>query len=189
MLISSFKTVFQNLRYVLIALSIALVVFVVAVWLPNFALIMQIVTSSGIAFLDKLAVLISLIGSIQTNFTILSALYTIAIAILFGINVALLAYYIQKRKITEANGGAAAGVGGLMSGMFGIGCASCGTIVLAPILTMLGAGGLVALLPFNGQEFGILGVIILGFSVYVAAKKINQPITCAVDTPSKKTPS
>ncbi len=184
MILSSFKKVFRNLRYVLGALGVAFAVFVFAVWLPNFALIIQIVTSSSIALLDKLAVLTSLIGSIQTNFTILTATYTIAIAILFGINVALLTYYMRRRKMAEAKGGAAAGIGGLISGMFGIGCAACGTIVLGPILTLIGAGGLVALLPFGGQEFGILGVGILGFSVYLAAKKVNQPITCAVPIPS-----
>jgi len=184
MILSSFKKVFRNARYVFVALGIAVAVFVFAVWLPNFALIIQIVTSSSIALLDKLMVLVSLIGSIQTNFTILTATYTILIAILFGINVALLTYYMRRRKMAEAKGGAAAGVGGLVSGMFGIGCAACGTIVLGPILTLVGAGGLVALLPFGGQEFGLLGVGILGFSVYIAAKKVSEPVVCAVPMPS-----
>jgi hypothetical protein len=42
----------------------------------------------------------------------------------------------------------------------------------------VGATGLLALLPFDGQEFGLLGVGILGFSIFLAAKKINEPLVC-----------
>jgi len=68
--------------------------------------------------------------------------------------------------------------GGLISGIFGIGCAACGTLVLTPLLALIGAGGIVALLPFGGQEFGVFGVGMLGFSIFVIAKKIQEPLVC-----------
>jgi hypothetical protein len=45
-------------------------------------------------------------------------------------------------------------------------------------LLLFGAGGLLALLPFHGAEFGVLGVILLGFSMQQLAKRINDPLVC-----------
>ena len=70
------------------------------------------------------------------------------------------------------------GIGGLVSGVFGIGCASCGTFILSALLGFAGVAGAVAFLPFGGEEFGILGVVLWGFSVYVISKKITGPKIC-----------
>ena len=175
--------VFKEWTYILIAVVVALVVFVFATWLPNLGLIWKITVSHSVPLLDKAKILASLVGSIQTNFTVFSALYTIAIAVLFGLNAAMVTYYVKLRKRLSRQTGqasAAAGLGGLASGFFGIGCAACGTFVLAPILSFVGATGLIALLPFDGQEFGVFGVGMLGFSIFLAAKKIREPFVCPV---------
>ena len=71
-------------------------------------------------------------------------------------------------------------VGGLVTGVFGIGCAACGTFVLTPLLAAVGAGGLIAFLPFGGEEFGVLSTGILGFSIFLTSKKIQNPLICNV---------
>jgi hypothetical protein len=48
------------------------------------------------------------------------------------------------------------------------------------MLSLVGAAGLVAVLPFEGQEFGVLGVGMLGFSIFLIAKKIAEPRICPV---------
>jgi hypothetical protein len=173
--------IFRDRMYVLIAVVVALVVFVFATWLANLGLVWQITVSPSVPLFDKAKILVSLVGSIRTNFTVLSALSTIAIAGLFGLNTAMVTYYIKvRRRFSTRTGqaGVAAGVGGLASGFIGMGCAACGTFVLAPVLSILGAAGLLALLPFDGQEFGLLGVAMLGFSIYLVAKKIGEPLVC-----------
>jgi len=179
--LSAFKQVFHSARYVIIAGIVSLVVFLFATWLPNLGLIWQIVSSSSIALADKFGFLFSLVGSIQTNFTLFSASYTVVIAILFGINIAMVAYYFTRRKAFLKQGGAAMSMGGLVTGVFGIGCAACGTFVLTPLLAAVGAGGLIAFLPFNGEEFGILSTGILGGSIFLTSKKIQDPLVCGVE--------
>ena len=176
--LSSFQQVFRNVRYGIIAGLVALLVFVLATWLPNLGLVWQITKSSTIAFSDKFGFLLSLVGSIQTNFTVVSASYTIIIAFLFGINIAMLTYYIRKQKTVFKGAGAMAGFGGIVSGMFGIGCAACGSFLLTPLLALAGAGGALTFLPFGGEEFGFLGVGLLGFSVITTGRKIQAPLIC-----------
>jgi len=182
------KQVFTNYRYVVIALIATLAVFIFATWLPNLGLVWQIIRSASVPLADKLQILAALVGSIETNFTLFSALSTIVIAVLFGTNVAMIAYYLNLRRQFIGEGGltgATASLGGLASGLFGVGCAACGTFVLGPVLSLVGAGGLLALLPFGGQEFGVLGIGMLGFSLFLTARKIGEPLACPVGAHSE----
>lgn len=180
MLFPAFKRVFGRIRYVVLASIIAFGVFVLSVWLQNLKLVLIIITSSIATILEKFNILAGLLGSIQTNFSVFSAFYTIAIAVLFGINIAMIVFYIRQLRVFPRQGGAAMSLSGFISGMFGIGCAACGTLVLGPLLSLIGAGGLIAFLPFGGQEFGVLGLSILGFSIFLVAKKIQDPLVCNI---------
>ena len=175
--------VFSRSRYAALAAAIALATFVLTTWLGNLGLVWQIATTQGLRFTDKARILLALIGSIATNFTTFSAATIIAIAVLFGMNVAVIAYATMERRQLVGKSGPAVSVvslGGLASGLLGIGCAACGTLLLSPALAFLGVGTLVALLPFGGEEFGALGVGLLSLSLIMSAKKIGQPMLCQV---------
>lgn len=180
---SVLKTVFSKFKYLLIAVIVSLLVFSFSVWLPNFSLLSQVLhPDSAGTISEKANFVFSLYGSIVTNFTAISASYTIAIAILFGINIALLAYYIRRARggVRGVGSTGAAGIGGLVSGIFGIGCAACGTFIFTSVLALFGATGLLVFLPFGGEEFGFLGVALLMYSIYLLAKKINDPLVCDI---------
>ncbi len=192
MIFQAFKQVFKGWAYVFVAVMVALVVLVFATWLSNLGLVWQITVSPSVSFIDKAEILLARVGSLGTNFTVFSALYTIAIAALFGINAAMVAYYLNLRKQSigrTGRAGAATSLGGLASGLLGIGCAACGTFVLGPVLALVGAGGLLAVLPFDAQEFGLLGVGMLGFSIFLAARKIGEPLVCPLEASRGSIPS
>jgi hypothetical protein len=174
------KQVFGEVRYLLLAAAVALVTFVLTTWLANFALVWQIATSGSVPLAGKVKILTALVGSIGTNFTVVSALSALAIAALFGMNVAVIAYAVRARRFARQSGQGAVGLGGLASGLFGIGCAACGSFALSPALSFLGAGALFALLPFGGEEFSVLGAGLLGLSLVSAARRIAQPAACPV---------
>lgn len=163
-------------RSLLTAIGISALVFAFAVWLPNLRLL-SIVAMSTAPLADKIALPLSFLASITTNFTLLSALYTIAIAVLAGINAALIAELFRTRQMFA--GGAAAGASGIVAGALGIGCAACGSLVLMTFAgTVLGTSALI-LLPLRGGELGILGVFLLGYATYLLSKQITKT-TCEV---------
>lgn len=180
MSVKTLYTVFRRPIYLLTAAAIAAAVFVFAVWLPNFPLIATVLTQEGVTPVAKLAFLVSLMSSITTNFTVVSASYTIAIAILFGVNTALLLYYVRRVQVGGSRFGGAGGasLGGLVSGILGIGCAACGTFILSSLLVLIGAGGVLSYLPFGGEEFGFIGVALLLYAGYALIKKIEAPLVC-----------
>jgi len=170
--------VFRHPAYVTLSMGVALLVFTFAVLLPNFPLLSQVIPSQSISLDNKISLIFSLFESIQTNFTTLSATYTILISVLFGINVSLFTYFIRKQKEVIKATNAVTGIGGLISGLFGIGCAACGTFILTWVLGLVGATSTISLLPLGGEEFGILGVILLLYSTYIILKKMGESTVC-----------
>ena len=100
------------------------------------------------------------------------------VALLFGMNVAMFLYYLKQRRTVFVGGGTATGIGGLIAGILGVGCAACSSVLLTSLLATLGASGLLALLPFGGGEFGIAGIFLLLISISSIAKKIQDPLIC-----------
>lgn len=172
------KTVFCRPSYLVLGAVLAVSAFFFSVWLPNTGLIMDVFQTSSAPLGAKLKVAMSLLGGIRTNFSFLSALYTIVIAILFGMNIAMIAYYLKRRRVSAQGKEFAAGFGGLASGLLGIGCAACGSFILTTSLSFLGASAALTLLPLQGGEFGLISVGLLALSLSLISRKINDPLIC-----------
>ena len=164
-------------RSLLISVSVAISVFALAVWLPNLQLLAVIWGNSAIPLWDKVTLPLTLLSAITTNFTPLSATYTVLIAILAGINVALIVELVSKRQMVI--GGATAGGVGVIAGALGVGCAACGSLILTALVGTTAGVGALALLPFRGSEFGFFGVGLLSYSTYLLSKQINKT-TCEI---------
>ena len=175
---AAFCQVFARSSYIALASVLAIVAFLLAVWLPNLGLIGEVFSDSSAPLTTKLNIALSLLGGIGTNFSLLSAGYTIAIAVLFGINVAMIVYLLKQKHVAAAGQNIAIGSGGVASGVLGIGCAACGSLILGGVLPSLGAAGALAMLPLNGEEFGILSVALLVVSLLLISKNIAGPGAC-----------
>jgi hypothetical protein len=171
--------VFVYPLYVALAGVLAMLAFLLAVWLPNLALLGQVFGSNA-PLAAKLGIALSLLGGIGTNFSPLAAGYTIAIAVLFGMTGAMITYLLKQRRLAAAGQNIAIGSGGVASGAIGIGCAACGSLILGGALPFAGAAGALALLPLQGEEFGILSVALLFVSLLLVSKNIAKPIACSL---------
>ena len=181
----AFGQVFGRFAYLALAAVLAVVAFLLAVWLPNLGLIAQIVTGSNAPIAAKISILLSLLGGIWTNFSLFSAGYTVAIAMLFGVNTAMIVYLFRQRRAAVAAGqNIALGTGGIASGVLGIGCAACGSLIASSALSFVGAGSALALLPLSGGEFGILSVALLLLSLLLISRNLAQPV-CPLPGPAE----
>ena len=112
----AFARVFARPAYVVLAGALALATFLLAVWLPNFGLILQVWSDSRVSPTLALGLAFKLLGGIATNFSPLAAAYTIAIAILFGATAAMILYSVRHRQAAAAGRGIAIGSGAMASG-------------------------------------------------------------------------
>jgi len=162
---------------VAVAVGVALVVIAFAAWLPNLHLITQTMTSATMTLWQKTNLITSLLGSLQINLSPLSRLIIFTSAGLAGIQVSLLVFYLkQTARIQQTMG---VSVLGVATSMLGVGCASCGSVILTSLIGFGSATAVLGFLPFRGQEFGFIGIVILLFAISFTLKKINQPYVCA----------
>ena len=178
---SLFAVFIKQPRYLVAAIAIAFIIVTAVLWFQNWAIILTILSFPNTTLLMKLHFLLSLYPGILTNFSLSSAAALLLIAFLFGVQLALITYYIRRvQKVFRTTSWRSHGASGvaLMVGAFGIGCAACGTLIATALLSTVGAGGLLLLLPLHGAEFGFLGVVILVTSIYFLLQKISDPLTC-----------
>lgn len=174
----SVANVISKPKYLLLTTLTTLILLAFAAWLPNLHLITQTMTSSTMTVWQKTNLVTSLLGSLKTNFTLLSLFVTITSSALTGILVSLFIYYIKRAiKIQQTLGASFAGI---VFSLFGVGCASCGSVVLTSFIGLGTTTAIVGMLPFRGQEFGLLGIAITMFAITVVLKKINDPAICGV---------
>lgn len=81
-----------------------------------------------------------------------------------------------RQKRSHAKTGSLVGILTIL----GIGCASCGTIVLTSMLGVIGAAGLITFFPLHGGEFQILAFIVATLSLHVLIQKTIQK-TCDLE--------
>lgn len=171
---AAFERVFACAWYIALAAALAALAFLLAVWFPNLGLIAEVFSGPDVPLAAKLGLALSLLGGIATNFSLLSAGYTIAVAVLFGIVAAMIAWLLRQRRVAAAGQNIAVGSTGLASGIVGIGCAACGSLILGTILPSMGAASALAALPLAGQEFGMLSVALLFVSLLLVSRNIAQ---------------
>jgi len=162
-------------RYAFLATLSALALFSAVTWFPNYKLIGLFLSDKTLGLVEKMRLLFSFYSALPTMYGWPQVIYLILVAILFGLSLSMNFYYINLSGAFYANKrSVASGAGGLIASILGIGCASCGTLFLAPLLGVT-AGGIISALPFRGLELSMLGLVLLAWSLYKVIKKIGNP--------------
>jgi len=165
-----FKKVYGEGRYFMISGLAFLFLILLAAWVPNLGLVKVIP--------------IGLIMALPSTLGLVQFIYLLIIAVLFAISLSFSIFYIHVSRLSSPDSIHRIedpryhkwyrDLLGLVLAVLGLGCASCGSLILTPILG-LAAGGLLAALPLGGGEFAVLGIGLMLWSLYVLIKKIDQP--------------
>ena len=101
---------------------------------------------------------------------------TVVVAVLAGINIALVAYNIKTQKNKNMKkGGTSAILGGALTA-FTPGCPACTTSLSA----VLGIVGGLAIFPLQGLELKFISIGALTFSIWWAMRNINNATCCVM---------
>lgn len=160
-----------------IAVGSMLVLFAIVAFVPNIVVLGQVFGSS-VTLIQKGAFAFALLGSPAANATTIGFTAILVSIFLSGIVIALGVYALRKRA-ENVNAMGVSGLG-MVSAFIGSGCASCGSLLLAALIPILGAGALASILPLGGLEFSILGVVLLLVSIYLLLKQIAKPMACEI---------
>lgn len=175
LILQSLKLVYKKPGYVILTILTAGLILLFGIWLQNYKLLFYTFTT-GFSWLLKIKIFLNSLAVFKTSFTTINQILIICLALLSGINISFLIFYL-KNRISNLKLAGSSGLA-LFVGFLGIGCGACGSVILASVFGLTFATGLIGLLPFNGLEFGLLGIILISTSIYLLTKKISQPGVC-----------
>ena len=159
-----------------IAVSATMAAYLALAWIPAVPLVTHVLLAP-LPVPERASLIADMLIASSLDFMRLSDAMTLVVPLLVGVNAALLVFALRLSRVTRG-----AETGSLIAsaaGLFGIGCAACGSTLFASLMTIIGAGSLV-LLPFGGDEVGYLGVALLCISIALLARSIARPPTCPI---------
>ena len=118
--------------------------------------------------------LVSLV--VSPEYLIASIGLTLVVAVLGGINIALIVYNIKMQRMNLQKGGSSAIFGGALAA-FTPGCPACTTSLTA----VLGIVGGLAIFPLQGLELKFVSIAALSFSIWWAMRNINKASCCTME--------
>jgi hypothetical protein len=167
--------------YALVASLVSATTLSAFVLSQNLSLVGDVVIGGTLPADARLRILLELYPFVGTSYGLLAGTSLVIVALLTGVNLAMVAYHLREHGLSAGgSGGSAAGV---VLGALGAGCAACGSAVLAGVLSLVGASGLALLLPLDGVEFALLATLALVLSMYWLAEGMRGGFIggCPVD--------
>lgn len=178
--LSVWDEVFSKARYVVYALLIMFVFYLVNVLILNYQNIGLVYSSSGL--FGVISALPSFLIGFRYLLTSASFITLIFISIMIGILFSMIFYRTQKLKEASNEEEFFSSLG-IFFGILAPGCAACGL----GLLPLLGFGSVVlASFPLRGLEFSILAILILLFALFKITQDIHKGIVCELPPVPKK---
>jgi len=128
-------------------------------------------TGTGLSPGDRLTLLGELYPFVGTIYGPTLSVALTVLAALVGANLALTAYHLREHGL--AGGESASGLLGVALATLGAGCAACGAALLTGLLSLVGAAGVVTLLPLEGLEVAIVAGVVLLVSTHWIAQGLR----------------
>ncbi|HCC06138.1 TPA: hypothetical protein DEP94_02150 [Candidatus Nomurabacteria bacterium] len=138
---------------------------------------MSVFSFDTITYEKQIKLFLSTLFDVSNTFSVNSLILSILGSLLGGINISLAFIYMKTRGEIIIRSGLYSGIG-LFLAFIGIGCAACGTALIAVLLSFLGLSAMLHALPYQGQEIGYIGIIFLCMATYSLAVKVSAPTTC-----------
>jgi len=161
----------QRPSYFFLAVFSAWLMAGVVIWSLSFDTLLFILFDSELAFIDKLDTVFGVYRSLYGDFGGLVSTSIILFTSMFGLNVALLVYVARQRGRTAVSSKSTGG--SFFVAIFGAGCVSCGTSLLAPVLAVVGITSSTAVLQL-GATLNFIAAAVLMLSVYQLSLKIAR---------------
>jgi len=176
-LVTSFALIMRRKDSRLVIIISTLVLFFILLLAVNGKSAFGILGFDSLSLYKRFNLFFSTVFDIKNTFTAGSLILAVLGSLLGGINLSLAYTYMILRGEVIIHSGLYSGIG-LLFAFFGVGCAACGTALLSVILGFFGFSAMLSLLPYQGQEIGYIGLIILCIATYTLAHKVAVPNVC-----------
>ncbi|MBT3865784.1 hypothetical protein HOF78_01630 [Candidatus Woesearchaeota archaeon] len=168
---TSVKSILSRKKYFLITISIAFIFFSLSILSKNFKLMLTLLTKTSPP--EYFSLILGLYKEGITGGLLHATAILILISILLGVTISLIIFKIKSNGVVKGNISKSGTVGAVI-GVAAPVCVPCGI----GLLSVLGLGSVVAFLPFQGIELGILSIILLSYAIITLGSSIKECSSC-----------
>jgi len=176
MIVPTLKKIYSKKSDIFISVVVAALVILIGIILPQLEFLSQIFRSDLFGWNEKFNILFNVLYDTMRGTKPGAQFFLLVVAALSAMNITFFVYYTQHRVKTQVSAGL--GIVGIIVGFFGIGCAACGSVLLSTVIGFAAASQVLGFLPFHGEEFSWLSILILLIANFYLIKKINDPMVC-----------
>lgn len=133
----------------------------------NTSLVAFAATGSSLNIESRLAILVNLYPFVGSAFGPIQGGLLVLVAALLGVDVAMVSYHLREYGFALRQSGS--GVVGVALGTLGAGCTACGSALLIGLLSLVGLPGSLLVLPLDGLEFALFGLVTMVLSIFWVA--------------------
>lgn len=163
--------------------NIVLVVFFTVLTVGIFLSVTQFNTIAGMFSLFEIGEahlwnsLFNIVGTSLAVMSLSEIIILILLSFFIGGNVVLFLTYLKQYRQRLSLTGSNLTVTAIVLGIFGIGCISCGVLLLAPIISIIGVSAALWVTHY-AIALSIVGLLLVSYSNYILLKKISDPQVC-----------
>lgn len=172
------KLLYFKPQYLFLAAIMSVVFYEIIYWFLNLGLFRYLLTTEFLPLLAKVQLIISSYTSIFEQPYSPMAITLFVVSVLQGAAIAGIVYSIRRERsinksaIKDLGGTGAAGV----LSVLGLGCAACGTSLIAPILALFFAASSAALAEQIGFYSAVLALIVSVITIYISGYKLSAKL-------------
>jgi len=171
----AFGKVYVHYEYIVLTISIFLLSLILLLFLQNWGYY-RLLFSGLFKLREAIALTLKSVMVFPGNFEEINFIVLLTVLILLSVNVSFVLFTVRRRIKNSSK----LGIVSLLIGYLGLGCASCGSVMLSFLLGVSATSSFLGILPYNGKEVGYISVALLLISIYLAARKIVNPLNCKI---------
>ena len=157
------------------------VLFIILRILPVYEILKNSYKIPGISFSRKWELFIEYTFQSFVDISLGEQFIIFALSILTTFNIILFIIFARKQQKILSKRSFAASISGMVLGLFGVGCLSCGFLILAPLITFIGLGAYIGDFTQYAITISYGGIVLVIFSIFYLLKKISEPVVCNLE--------
>ena len=162
---------------IILALS-SFVIFILLRIVPVYEILKNSFKIPGLSLVRKWDIFTEYVFTSFCDITLGEQFLIVSLSILTAFNIILFVIFARRQSTLLSKRTAFASFSGMFLGLFGVGCLSCGVLILAPLITFVGLGAYLGDFTQYALMISYIGVFLVIISILYLLKKISDPLVC-----------
>jgi hypothetical protein len=171
-------SIFKKPRNIIFLLIGSILMFTLFRVIPVYQILSDFFSLPGLSAMRRFEVFSEYVFDSFLTATLSEKISTITLAVLTTMNLLLFALFTKRQRTMLSGKGFFATASGMILGLFGVGCISCGAFVLAPVITFIGLGTYMKYFIEYASIISYAGIILVLISNIYLLRKISKPMVC-----------